>query len=659
MFKSIVWKTTLLTGLLALIGFASFSFVSYQEAKNQIFNVIIENQRQKVNNNKVFITNQIDRVQEEFQKFLKNMTPEVFESPKLLESLLVAFFDASDLSSVFFGFADNGRALVVSQDKQKPHYLTMEKDGFDARKREWYKAAIQNKKGNIGRAYVDLYTKEVVISLAFPFVVNGQLIGVLGGDLPLKKIREELSKSKMSPNSYDFLIDDRNFLIVYPKTELLLKDHDGVRGLVETYKKVGDNVPFRYSATGGSSLGKMCSSLPQTGWLVCSSLAEDDYASRLDALFEKQIFLTIVFVLLMGIILFFAIRYLLDPIKMIQNGLLSFFSYLGGKSKRASLIYLDSKDEFGVMAEMINQNIQNIQSQIQADHALILEAKDVANKVRMGDYNAHIKQSTTNLALEEFKQSVNEMIGATKEHFLATNQALQAYTSYDYVQKLELKGIGRGGAFDLLVQNINALRDSLALMLENSLIQGKELQSSSLTLKESVQTLFDGSSQQFNSLQESANHVRKIHEAMGRVSAKTQEVIRYSVDIRDVVNIISDIADQTNLLALNAAIEAARAGEHGRGFGVVADEVRKLAERTQKSLGEIEANTNILAQAIDEMSESIGKQALGISKINDAISKLETVTKQNVEVADKTEKIAKEVASMADKIVGEASSKSW
>ncbi|WP_373277023.1 methyl-accepting chemotaxis protein [Helicobacter cinaedi] len=146
---------------------------------------------------------------------------------------------------------------------------------------------------------------------------------------------------------------------------------------------------------------------------------------------------------------------------------------------------------------------------------------------------------------------------------------------------------------------------------------------------------------------------------MQSMRERTAEVVSQGDDIKNVIGIIRDIADQINLLALNAAIEAARAGEHGRGFAVVADEVRKLAERTQKSLGEIEANTNLLVQSINEMADSINEQTLGITQINEAVISLEGVTHKNVEVTRHAEDISKAVDDIAGQILEDVKKKKF
>jgi methyl-accepting chemotaxis protein len=120
------------------------------------------------------------------------------------------------------------------------------------------------------------------------------------------------------------------------------------------------------------------------------------------------------------------------------------------------------------------------------------------------------------------------------------------------------------------------------------------------------------------------------------LAEKLNELSHEADQVKDVLVIISDIADQTNLLALNAAIEAARAGEHGRGFAVVADEVRKLAERTQKSLSEINATVNVIVQSIMDASDAMNKNAKEIEKVSQSSALVEDKISKTSETMNTT-----------------------
>ncbi len=143
---------------------------------------------------------------------------------------------------------------------------------------------------------------------------------------------------------------------------------------------------------------------------------------RDDAIIKLTTNLSLVAVFAIGIFIFISIMIsnsIAGSLKNFKDGLLSFFNFLNRKSNDITILDASSKDEFGDMAKLINENIDIVQDTIEKDNELIDEAKKVMMRVRNGWYSQTIDKSTPNASLEEFKNELNEMIIHTKDRFQA------------------------------------------------------------------------------------------------------------------------------------------------------------------------------------------------------------------------------------------------
>ncbi|MDD6056512.1 MAG: methyl-accepting chemotaxis protein [Helicobacteraceae bacterium] len=347
---------------------------------------------------------------------------------------------------------------------------------------------------------------------------------------------------------------------------------------------------------------------------------------------------------------------IISSVNVVRKNLRSFFSFINHETKEVQFIPLDSKDEFGEMDRAIHQRIELIKQGVEEDAKAIQNATNTIKIVEYGNLSARATYKPHNPQLIDLIEIVNNMLSIFEKNIGSNANELlrvfEAYKKLDFTTEIP-------GAKGVVESTTNILGQEIRNMLNSSASFAKDLVKQTDDLKESMQKLFDGSNAQASSLQQSAAAIEQISSSMHSVNDKTGEVAKQAEDIKNIVAVIKDIADQTNLLALNAAIEAARAGEHGRGFAVVADEVRKLAERTGKSLNEIEANVNILVQGVSDMSESIKEQTQGITQINEAIAQLESLTQDNVSVATSTNEITDIVNKIADDILEDVNKKKF
>ena len=275
-----------------------------------------------------------------------------------------------------------------------------------------------------------------------------------------------------------------------------------------------------------------------------------------------------------------------------KEGLLSFFSYLNRESSTVSILNDKIKDEFGEMAQVVNQSIEKTKKGIEEDRKLIDETINVLSEFEQGDLSQRLTMNVSNPALIQLKNVLNDMGVHLEKNFNNVLNTLEEYSNHKYINQTSTTGLKEH--LLKLANGVNHLGTSITNMLIENKSNGLTLDESSNILLTNVDKLNQSSNEAAASLEETAaaleemtSNIRLSTENIEKMASYSNNVTKSANDgeklaiqttvamdeintqvnaINEAITVIDQIAFQTNILSLNAAVEAATAGEAKKDF---------------------------------------------------------------------------------------------
>lgn len=146
-----------------------------------------------------------------------SLSLDIFGNEQELVNILINTLQKDPLlEGIYVGFEQTGK-LIGCKVENDGFVQWVQPEYYDPRDRLWYIEAIKSSDPIYTPAYVDVATKKYIVTIAKAIHnIDGQLMGVVGLDLPLEKIKDNLSYLETKQIGSIIIADSVGTILAHP-----------------------------------------------------------------------------------------------------------------------------------------------------------------------------------------------------------------------------------------------------------------------------------------------------------------------------------------------------------------------------------------------------------------------------------------------------------
>ncbi|MCC4273717.1 methyl-accepting chemotaxis protein [Marinomonas communis] len=474
---------------------------------------------------------------------------------------------------------------------------------YDPRKRPWYMDAKRERTQIVTAPYVDVSTKQTIISIGNPVMNGNRFVGAMFYDLELGGLSELVNSVNIFDAGYLFLVTDKGQVIAHPETESNGKPFAEVLPSVTLKEGLQqakvDGVDSLISVTREAS----------QDWFVVAVVDEDKAFSALATLRTNAVVFGLLGILISVVVMTLLIRTLLRPLGELNAAIKDIATGEGDLTKR---IAPSNTPEFAELAQGFNQFAASLQERI-------THLKQLGDEVAASGKQTVTSSRQSSQAMQDQLKELEMLATAIHQMSLASNEvaenAQRASESANEVDRTTLEG---SAVVSDTAKSIDALSDRIDQAVEQ--VKGLEHATSNI---ETILAVINEIADQTNLLAlNAAIEAARAGESGRGFAVVADEVRTLAQRTQESTTEIRGMIEQLQ----NGSAAVSHAMTESRDTAVKAVENAKLADtalvRIRQSIEQIRDMNTQIASAAQEQShvaEEINQNAVRIKTLSTSV----------------------------------------